>query len=298
MAKYDRDLDQSTSLFLTDQSGTLPVPSPGVPGMSGDPDKTHATVEKAGARLPEAGHSVLASQSPAPKQQVHFRQLSPAEWARLARGVGAPQDDGEHHTIVHPTCWYWPPNGLPQGLYRDTVTEKTKNLYQYHILSILRWVLMISQIIIGAILTALSSLSNSSGTPITVLAAVNTVNAGLLALMHNTGIPERYRYNCVEFSKVEDAIMASSPSTIERLLANSLAILQEVLDTGVIEWNKSVDEVLSDLFDKFHCAKASVNANMPSSYVPQEPQRQKPPFYSGGQTPEGSASSVVASAPQ
>ncbi|KAJ9161866.1 hypothetical protein NKR19_g1772 [Coniochaeta hoffmannii] len=243
--------------------------------MPGDSEKSGVTFEKVGARPPDAEHPMVASQPPARKHHVHLRQLAPAEWARLARGVGALHDDDENHTIVHPTCWYWPPKGLPQGLYRDTIMQKTKNFYQYHVLASIRWFLMIMQIILGAILTALGSLSSTSGTPITLLAALNTVDAGLLALMHNSGIPERYRSNRVEFSKVEDAIM-------------------EALDTGVVEWRQSVDEVLSDLFDRFQCAKASVNANMPSSYVSQESQRQKPPFPTGGVTPSGAAPAMAA----
>lgn len=102
--------------------------------------------------------------------------------------------------------------------------EKTKNFYQYHIVASVRWILMISQIIIGAILTALGSLSTSKGTPITLLAAINTIDAGLLALMHNSGIPERYNSNRVEFSKVEDAITVSPSRTNFRLLANSTTV--------------------------------------------------------------------------
>ncbi|OIW31876.1 hypothetical protein CONLIGDRAFT_667703 [Coniochaeta ligniaria NRRL 30616] len=270
MPKSERDSDQSITIFPLERSVTLPVLNGGKSAMSGDPEKADLASSKPGSRratavAPDSPNPMVASQPQRRKHHVHLRQMTKAEWARVARGVGALQDDGENHTIVHPTCWYWPPKGLPQGLYRDTIMQKSKNFYQYHLLASVRWFLMISQIILGAILTALGSLSSTSGTPITLLAALNTVDAGLLALMHNSGIPERYRSNRVEFSKVEDLIM-------------------EILDTGVIEWNKSVDELLSDCFDRFQCAKASVNANMPSSYVSQESQRTKPPFPTGGPT--------------
>lgn len=215
MPKSERDSDQSITLFPPpDPSSTLPVLSKTTPGMSEDPEKADPTSGKPGQRratnvAPESAHPMVTSQPPSRKHHVHLRQMSPEEWVRVARGVGALQDDGENHSIVHPTCWYWPPKGLPQGLYRDTIMQKTKNFYQYHVLASIRWFLMISQIILGAILTALGSLSSTSGTPITLLAALNTVDAGLLALMHNSGIPERYRSNRVEFSKVEDMIMAS-----------------------------------------------------------------------------------------
>jgi len=63
---------------------------------------------------------------------------------------------------------------------------------------------MVFQIIIGAVLTALGSLNLERDTPITVLAAIQTLMAGILALLHNSGLPERYRRNSAEFSRVED----------------------------------------------------------------------------------------------
>jgi hypothetical protein len=57
------------------------------------------------------------------------------------------------------------------------------------------------------------------------------------------------------------------------------------LDSGVVELHQTVDEILSDCFDKFHCAKASVNANMPSSYTPQESQRKSKPGFAASQGP-------------
>ena len=73
-------------------------------------------------------------------------------------------------------------------------------------MSIIRRILMILQIVLGAVLAALGSVDTrtSTATPITVLAAINAVDAGLLALMHNSGLPDRYRLDRVEFVKVED----------------------------------------------------------------------------------------------
>lgn len=144
------------------------------------------------------------------KHSIGHRFLSPAEWARVAHGLGAVHD-GESHTVVHPTSFYWPPKGLPDGLYRDVIYQKTKYAYKHQVLSNIRWALMILQIIIGAVLTSLGSLDLKDGTPITIFAAVNTVGAGLLALMHNSGLPDRYRLDKVEYSKVADFIKVRSP---------------------------------------------------------------------------------------
>lgn len=210
--------DQSSTLFPRERSATFPSLGINTSGMSDDPEKAGMSTN-AGSRRQTQTNIASASDGQAHQPQPHktkshhirHRLLSPAEWERVARGIGGLQDVGDGHVVVHPTCWYWPPKGLPDGLYRDTVMQKTKNYYQYHVLACIRWTLMISQIILGAILTALGSLSNTNGTPITLLAALNTVDAGLLALMHNSGIPERYRNNRVEFSKVEDTFRASSP---------------------------------------------------------------------------------------
>jgi hypothetical protein len=65
---------------------------------------------------------------------------------------------------------------------------------------------VILQIVIGAVLTALGSVGRSSDIAITVLAAINTFLAGLLALIHNSGLPDRYRMDKIEFAKVADYI--------------------------------------------------------------------------------------------
>lgn len=97
---------------------------------------------------------------------------------------------------------------MPEGLYRDVIYQRTHYFCSYHIFSIMRWVLMILQIVLGAVLTALGAWGGSegvgTGTPITILAAVNTTVAGLLALMHNSGLPDRLRLNKVEFEQVAD----------------------------------------------------------------------------------------------
>ena len=163
---------------------------------------------------------------PARSNSVSHRFLSPTEWARVAHGVGAIRE-GETHAVVHPTCWYWPPKGLPDGLYRDVIFQKIKNHYCYHLLSTLRWILMVIQIIIGAVLTALGSLSKDNSVPIMVLAAINTVTAGLLALMHNSGLPDRYRMNKVQFDNVEDFLrVGTSPllAVDHGVVAESLAL--------------------------------------------------------------------------
>ena len=195
-----------------------------LPGIKGDArsengESLYKSEKPSGIPLPTArtGNGTPVNPSPAssskpspgvrskPLALVQHRFLSPAEWARVAHGVGAIKE-AETHQVVHPTCWYWPPKGLPQGLYRDVITQRAKYFLLYHVLNTLRWFLMILQIVLGAVLTALGSFQINDGTAITVLAAVNTVDAGLLALLHNSGLPDRYRLDKVEFTRVEDSL--------------------------------------------------------------------------------------------
>jgi hypothetical protein len=185
-----------------------------------------------------------------PERQIpeRHRFLSEAEWAIFAQGVGGVRDP-EGHRPVHPTCWYWPPKGMPEGLYKDIIYHRTKFFYLFHFISTVRCVGLVLQLFIGATLTALGSLSLENGTAITILAAANTINAGILALLHNSGLPERHRSDQAEFDEVED-------------------YLKEILDTGLVPANQTLDQVLADCFDKFSEAKQTVAANVPSTYTP------------------------------
>lgn len=153
-----------------------------------------------------------AETPPAPGAPVQHRFLTPAEWDRFAHGIGAIREGDETHQVVHPTCWLWPPKGMPAGLYRDVVRQRAKYHILYSVVSTVKWYLMILQLAIGASLTALGSMDNQVNfrTAIVALAALNTLDAGLLALLHNSGLPDRYRMDKVGYAKVEDYIKVRS----------------------------------------------------------------------------------------
>lgn len=176
-------------------------------------DTSHPDIPTLGKPSPSDGPS--APSNPALEDQptptgpsAHHRVLNATEWARIAHSLGAiRENDHEKHQVIHPTCSYWPPRGMPDGLYRDVVTERTKYAIGFKVLSTLHWFLLLVQVTLGAALTALGSLSRSAAgeaTPITALAAVNTVTAGVLGLLHNSGLPERYRMDKAQFVQVED----------------------------------------------------------------------------------------------
>lgn len=230
---------------------TLPPLSVGAnshPGSHPDPTKPPAPAP--------SGHAGILSgprpQRPLESHQYHqihrHRFLSPTEWGLIAHGIGGIRDR-EQHQPIHPTSWLWPPKGMPRGLYKDTVTQRTKFFYLYHMSSGIRWILMLLQLFIGATLTALGSMSFKQGTPITVLGAANTVIAGLLAFLQNSGLPDRYRYDKSEFEALEDHI-------------------KEILDSGIAPADQSNDQILAECFDLYQDAKATVSANLPANYMP------------------------------
>ncbi|KAI0406825.1 hypothetical protein F4802DRAFT_612978 [Xylaria palmicola] len=197
-----------------------------------------------GNNVPRPGPSPLEGHT----QNQSFRLMSKGEWLQFCRGVGILKDD-ESEEVVRATSRLWPPSGFKDGLYSDILYEKTKFNYYYHALCVIAWVLMLLQLALSAILTALGATSSSNGTPITIIAAVNTSVAGILALLHNSGLPDRYRWNRNEFYKLEEHLKA-------------------VVDTGLVPASYGVNDVLAESFEMFTTALQTVQNNAPSMYTP------------------------------
>ncbi|RAL68029.1 hypothetical protein DID88_008752 [Monilinia fructigena] len=106
---------------------------------------------------------------------------------------------------------------------------------------------LILQLLFGGILTALgSSSAGKHGLAITVLATANTVNAGLIALFNNTGMPERFWNDWNEFEDVE-------------------MFVKELIETGLVDTDKK-EEVIAGCYVRFQAAKMTVRRNKPASY--------------------------------
>ncbi|KAH6659845.1 hypothetical protein BKA67DRAFT_529975 [Truncatella angustata] len=196
-----------------------------------------------------AGNKTSANAQPGlQKPGAQHRILSREEWVQFCHGIGVLKGD-ESTKVIRPTSWFWPPKGLPNGLYLDILWEKSKFTYWFHILASIRWTLMILQLSLNAVLTALGSTSTKDGVVITTIAGVNTLFAGILALLHNSGLPDRYRSNRNEFAKVEE-------------------YLKEIVDTRLVLAEDSIVEVMAACFDRFAAARLSVQNNVPQSYVP------------------------------
>jgi hypothetical protein len=77
---------------------------------------------------------------------------------------------------------------------------------------------------------------------------MNTVNAGILALMHNSGLPDRYKNDWVEYEKVEMCLKA-------------------LIDGAVVQKGLSKEDIIADCYERFAKARDTVQKNKPSAYT-------------------------------
>lgn len=141
----------------------------------------------------------------------------------------------------------------PTGIYRSVLEEQRKRSWQHFAISWALNIVHFAQVVIGATLTALGPNASKYTVPITVLGAVNTIIAGILALMKGQGLPERLHKDEMEFRKLQDWIEET-----EALLA-----------TGIIGRDrKEVGVLVESAFRKYNSAKLSEENNRPDNYVP------------------------------
>lgn len=144
------------------------------------------------------------------------------------------------------------------GIYKSVIDSQSKKHMQHDVLTALLYVLYLSQIVIGAALTALGPSGAIYTLHITILGAVNTIVAGVLALIKGSGQPQRMGKDQVEYRKLQDWIEET-----EALLA-----------VGVIGRDRREVGLLVEVaFKKYNAAKASEENNRPDMYVsqPMEP---------------------------
>lgn len=141
----------------------------------------------------------------------------------------------------------------PAGMYRNVVRLKRRRRAQHFCVSWLLNLLHFSQVVIGAALTALGPDAARYTVHITVLGAVNTVIAGVLALMKGQGLPERLHKDEMEFRRLQEWIEET----------------EALLVTGVIGRDRrDVGVLVESAFRKFNSAKMSAENNRPDNYVP------------------------------
>ncbi|CAL3972002.1 unnamed protein product [Diplocarpon coronariae] len=186
--------------------------------------------------------------SPIPEQPPRVTRLSQADHAIICQSIGAVSGD-ENARIQHPASFLCPLKGLPSGLYRDVIRSRVMSQFQYYFSSFMFTSSLVLQLLLGAALTGIGSTPAGNGTTITMLAAINTVIAGLLALMHNSGLPDRYKNDWTEFDEVE-------------------MYLKELVEAGVVRSGWSCEKVIEHCFALYRRAKGTVARNKPAAYSP------------------------------
>ncbi|KAI2609474.1 uncharacterized protein GGS25DRAFT_484917 [Hypoxylon fragiforme] len=140
------------------------------------------------------------------------------------------------------------------GIYRSVLRTQTHKTIQLALLTAFLYFCYFAQIVIGAVLTAIGPHSARYETLITVLGALNTVIAGILALLKGSGQPQRVEKDRVGFRRLQDWIEET-----EALLA-----------VGVIGRNrKEVGLLVESAFKRYNSAKMSVENNSPDYYANQ-----------------------------
>ncbi|KAI8962921.1 hypothetical protein F5Y11DRAFT_320843 [Daldinia sp. FL1419] len=140
------------------------------------------------------------------------------------------------------------------GIYKNVIYTQQKKAVQNALLTALLYLCYFAQIVIGAALTAIGPQSARYETIVTVLGAINTVLAGLLALIKGSGQPQRLEKDRVGFRRLQDWIEET-----EALLA-----------VGVIGRDrKEVGLLVESAFKRYNAAKVSVENNSPDFYVNQ-----------------------------
>lgn len=109
---------------------------------------------------------------------------------------------------------------------------------------------------IGAALTSFGPAAGTHALAITVLGAINTVIAGMLALFKGQGLPEKLHQDEIEFTRLQTWLEETD----------------SLLEGGVLGRNRQeVDQLVETAFRKYNAALACEENNKAGNYVHQEP---------------------------
>lgn len=134
------------------------------------------------------------------------------------------------------------------GIYRHILKQKKKKFILHHTLGIILYACHLVQIIVAAILTALGPKAKRYEIAITVLAAVNTIIAGILALLKGSGVIERLAKDEVEFRKLLDWIEETESLVSAGIIGISRKDVGKLVETTFYKYNAcfgSSSEIMS-----------------------------------------------------
>ena len=141
------------------------------------------------------------------------------------------------------------------GLYKQVVTIQRNKKRAFLAVEWLYYLAIVAQILIGATLASLGSVSKIHGTAITILGVINTSTAGILALLKGQGLPDRLRKDEYQMRKVQDFI----EETDTRLSVMPPKTFSE----------EELDGVVAQIFEQYNAARDTSEMNRPSSYAHQ-----------------------------
>lgn len=138
------------------------------------------------------------------------------------------------------------------GIYRSVIRSQRSKRTAHHALGALLYASHFLQIVLAAVLTALGPKARDYEVVITVLGAVNTVVAGVLAVLKGSGMVERLARDEVEFRKLQDWIEET----------------EALLSVGVVGRNRKEVGVLVEVaFKKYNACFGQAYEIMSSSDV-------------------------------
>lgn len=225
---------------LGSPSAPKPSKAPGSPQKPSpaNPTPTDPAPIKTVTNLSWGAPAGLAIRGPNDENLKIFRQALGINYHREATDSGT-LEEGRKSAI---------------GIYKSVIEAQQTKGFQHALLTAFLYFCYFAQIVIGAALTAIGPTSGRYETLITVLGAVNTILAGVLALIKGSGQPQRMEKDRVGFRRLQDWIEET-----EALLA-----------VGVIGRNrKEVGLLVESAFKRYNAAKMSVENNSPDFYVNQ-----------------------------
>lgn len=167
----------------------------------------------------------------------------------------------------------------PMGIYKRVIERKRSKKTQHFVVTWVLNVLHLAQIVIGATLTALGPNAARYTISITALGALNTVIAGVLALLKGQGMPNKLHRDEMEFRKLQDWIEET----------------EALLVTGVIgRDNKDIGVLVESAFRKYDSAQLSAENNRPDNYVPDPGSSSHPKKGSGSDSDEDKGDKAIA----
>ncbi|KAI0006340.1 hypothetical protein F4779DRAFT_633071 [Xylariaceae sp. FL0662B] len=224
-------------------SASKPSKAAASPGATPTPVQTSLTPKDLGPRkadtyLSWGAPAGLAIRGPNDENLVIFRKALGINYHREATDAGT-LEEGRKSAI---------------GIYKSVITAQERKYTQYALLTAFLYFCYFAQVVVGAALTAMGPASADYPVAITVLGAVNTIIAGILALIKGSGQPQRLGKDRVGFRRLQGWIEET-----EALLA-----------VGVIGRNrKEVGLLVESAFKRYNAAKRSEENNDPELYVNQ-----------------------------